>query len=455
MKKKVLVIGDILLDNYIFVDSSKISMEAPLLIYKYNKETNSLGGASNVCKYLTSFNYQVDLIGVIGNDYSGNIIIDLLRDNNINTDYIIKDDTYKTIVKKRYASLDYKQIMRVDDEEIYNNDSRIIDSIMNLNTDYDLIIISDYRKGVITNKTFNSIVEYSKKNNIKVICDPKDDQVNYNNLYILKPNQKEIEKLVKSTNDKDIIDYKIKNNIDNIVLTLGSNGMKLFDENNNIINIPSEKVNVYDVTGAGDCVLGYLAYGVLEKKQIEESAVISNYAASIKVSKFGTQLVNKYEVYTKMNNKEINRNDLKEFSDYIRKNKKIVFTNGCFDILHSGHVDLLKKAKNLGDILILGLNSDHSIKRLKGDNRPINNEAERKSVLSALEFIDYIVVFDEDTPLNIIKDIKPDILVKGGDYKDKEVVGRDFVESYGGEVKLIDFIYDVSTTNIVNKIRGE
>ncbi len=452
--KRVLVIGDIILDHYVNVNPSKISSEAPLVIYNYVNDYYSLGGSGNVCKYLSSFSLKVDLFGVVGKDTYSDKVYELLNDNNINANYVFKINNYKTVVKKRYSSLDYKQIMRVDFEDGYVDvEEKVLKELKKIDTKYDLIIISDYRKGVITNKTFEYITSYARKNNIKVICDPKDKKVNYNNIYLLKPNLKEMTDLICKVNDENIIKYKNDNKIDNIVLTLGKEGIKLYDSNNNITSISAYQCNVFDVTGAGDCVLSYLAYGILNDYDMVKTCNYSNYAASLKVSRYGTALVNKYEVLSFFNNKIIDRDELVDFSNFLHKDKKIVFTNGCFDILHSGHIHLLKNAKMLGDALILGLNTDSSIKRLKGNDRPINNEKERVEILSSLAYVDYIVLFDEDTPLNIIKMINPDILVKGSDYKNKEVVGSDIVLKNGGRVELIDLIEGKSTTNIINRLK--
>ena len=452
--KKVLIIGDIILDHYINVVPSKISEEAPLLVFSYQKEYYSLGGAANVAKYLASFGCSIDLIGVVGVDDKSKITINLLKESKINTTGIIKNKDTITTCKTRLFSSDNKQVLRLDKEENKKDYSKlVIEKIKNIVFEYDLIIISDYNKGVISNDVLNITLKEAKKKNIKVICDPKNKGLKYQRLFLLKPNSKEMNMLIDNFYDEKIIKYKNNNKIDNIVLTLGEKGMKLFDKNNNIYEIDSYKNIVYDVTGAGDCVLSYLALGILTNMDLLKTCQLANYAASIKVSKFGTELVGIDEVIPFFNNKLISRDYLKEFCNVIHKNKKIVFTNGCFDVIHSGHIHTLKEAKKHGDILILGLNSDSSIKRLKGPNRPILSEQERVEILKSLEFIDYIVVFDEDTPLNIIKEIKPDILVKGADYKDKLIVGKKEVEKYGGKVVLINLIEGKSTTNIIKKIK--
>jgi len=453
-KKRVLIIGDIILDHYINIIPNKISAEAPLVVFNYNNEYYSLGGAANVAKYLANFSCIVDLLGVIGNDNNAKVVISELKKNHIKIDKIIRCEDSVTTTKTRLYSNDNKQVLRYDNENNNTNYNKlVIDMINSIRDKYDLIIISDYNKGVISNEVFNKIVDIASINNIKIICDPKSRLINYKNIYLLKPNIKEIIDIVGSSNDKDIINYKKNNNIENIVLTLGNEGMKIYLKDNNIIEIKAYKSMVYDVTGAGDCVLAYIALGLLTDMNFIEICNMANYAASIKVSKFGTELVNIEEIIPFFNKKVIDRKYIKDLCRLIKNTKKIVFTNGCFDIIHSGHIHTLKEAKSYGDVLIIGLNSDSSIKKLKGNNRPILKEEERIDILSSLEFVDYIVLFDEDTPLKLVKDIKPDVLVKGSDYKNKYIAGRKEVEERGGKVVLVDLVDGKSTTSIIERIK--
>ena len=245
------------------------------------------------------------------------------------------------------------------------------------------------------------------------------------------------------------------NNIENIIITLGDEGLKLLNKDG-VYLVPVVKNEVYDVTGAGDTVLSFLALGYLAGINIKESCSLANKAGSIKVGKFGTYAINLLDMFNVDNNKILNRDILYNFCSLLKESgKKVVFTNGCFDIVHSGHIHILKEAKKQGDILILGLNSDSSIKRLKGETRPIFKEEERLELLSSFEFIDYIVLFDEDTPLEVIKLIRPDVLVKGADYKDKYVVGTNEIKEYGGELVLVDLVEGRSTTNVIEKLKGE
>ena len=230
-------------------------------------------------------------------------------------------------------------------------------------------------------------------------------------------------------------------------MTCGEEGIKAVDNNSNIISIPSQKQMVFDVTGAGDVVTSYISYFFRRNFPFNHILYFANKAASIKVERFGNSFVGVDEVLNKQG-KEINKSDFLKISF----DKKVVFTNGCFDILHAGHIDLLQKAKELGDILVVGLNSDESIKRIKGDKRPINKLDYRIKMLSSIQCVDYIIVFDEETPLDLIEAIKPDVLVKGGDYQIDDIVGAEIVQSNGGRVLTIPFVYNISTTDIINKI---
>lgn len=455
--KRVLVIGDAMLDHYVTVNPRKISSEYPGIIFDYSDDYYRLGGASNVANNISRFNVDVDLLCVVGKDSFTDNFYEELNKAGISADFVIEDDSYKTIIKERYCSSDYKQIMRVDYEKtkIDNHDEAYKYLERAFNNRYDLVIISDYRKGLITNEFYEKIISLAKENNIKVICDPKDGVVNYKDLFILKPNKKEAGLLFGDKSDLEIIDYMNENNLENIIITLGDEGLKLLNKDG-VHLVPVVKNEVYDVTGAGDTVLSFLALGYLAGIDIKESCVLANKAGSIKVGKFGTYAINLLDMFTANNNKILNRDILYNFCDLLKQSgKKVVFTNGCFDIVHSGHIHILKEAKKQGDILILGLNSDSSIKRLKGESRPIFKEEERLELLSSFEFIDYIVVFDEDTPLEVIKLIRPDVLVKGADYKDKYVVGTNEIKEYGGELVLVDLVEGRSTTNVIEKLKGE
>lgn len=451
--KKVLVIGDIMLDNYVRVEPKKISSEYPGIIANYSNEYYTLGGAANVACNISKFNVDVTLFGIIGKDKNGKLLKKMLRKEKINQNYVISSLNYKTITKKRVISLDNKQILRVDYEDTEIKDYKEV--LLNFNeikkNTYDLIVISDYRKGLITNELYNKIIEYSQNNKIKVICDPKDDLVDYHDLFILKPNREEFIKIIKK--EEKVYKYMVDNNIENIIVTLGKNGMKLFSTND-VECFSAEVEDICDVSGAGDIVLAFLALGYLSNFNIKFSCELANKMAGFKVKKLGSNSIDFLDLYKTYSKKIVNGNSLAALSNLIKKqNRTIVFTNGCFDLLHCGHLSLLQSAKRYGDVLIVGLNSDDSVKKIKGPGRPIIPEEERIKMLISLEFVDFVVLFSEDTPLNIIKKIKPDVLVKGNDYFNKYIVGSSEVIKNNGKVVLINLENGISTTNIVNKIK--
>ncbi|RDU63957.1 D-glycero-beta-D-manno-heptose-7-phosphate kinase [Helicobacter sp. MIT 14-3879] len=454
----ILVIGDLIIDCYIWGIVERISPEAPVQILKINDENNRLGGACNVAKNLTSLGANVSLCGIIGDDFDGRQLLDMLKESNINSELIILSKNFNTIKKTRFIASN-QQVLRVDRE--YNKislDSKELDFIncleviQNKIVNFDCIILSDYAKGALSDNFTKEIISLANKHNKLILCDPKgNDYSKYSNSTLLTPNKKEaqiatnieinsqdslLESLVKLKND-----YNLKYSL----ITLSEDGMAIYD--NKMTRIPTLAKEIYDVTGAGDTVIAALAFGLCNGMDIYESARFASIAAAVVVGKIGSAQAMLSEILSFM---KANVDDISLISSYKKDGKKIVFTNGCFDILHYGHLSYLKKAKSFGDILVVGLNSDSSVKKLKGNTRPINSQDDRANVLRELECVDFVIIFDEETPLNLIKQIMPDILVKGGDYKDKEVVGSNIIN----DVRLVDYIPNKSTTNIINKIKG-
>ena len=300
------------------------------------------------------------------------------------------------------------------------------------------------------------LISFCSKKRIKVLCDPKGIKYEkYSGSFLITPNEKEASEISDEMNfnnldDIDMLAKDLKEyfNIKNVLITLGKEGMFLSQKNSKNILIPSNAREVFDVSGAGDTVIATIAASINNGHNLLESCKIANKAAGIVVGKYGTASIHYNELF-------FNEKSLK-LKDYLTKTKnganKIVFTNGCFDIIHSGHIKLLKEAKKLGQILIVGLNSNKSVRELKGSDRPINDQNERKLILESIKFVDYVTIFDESTPIKLIEKIKPDFLVKGGDYELKKIVGYDEVISWGGEVKIIPLVKGKSTTNLMKKI---
>ncbi|MGJ0149723.1 D-glycero-beta-D-manno-heptose-7-phosphate kinase [Campylobacter lari] len=445
-KPKILVVGDFMVDRYIWCDCTRISPEAPVMVVKSQKEDKRLGGAGNVYANLKSLGAEVFALGLVGNDESGRFLKE-----NLNARLLVEKDR-KTPLKSRVLSHS-QQVLRLDDENDFDTklEDEIIQEYKKIAKDYDAIVLSDYAKGVLTSKVTKALIEHANTLNLPILIDPKgSDFSKYQNATLLTPNKKEaiqalgvekidnLEKALKKLKDDLSLTYSI--------ITLSEEGIALYDEKLHII--PAKALEVYDVTGAGDSVIAMLAYALALKVDIIKACELANDAAAVVVAKVGSVSVSLEEIKNLKKASFEDKIKSKEELVKLLQNQKVVFTNGCFDIVHYGHIKYLEKAKKLGDILVVGLNSDESIKRLKGNSRPINLEFQRACMLASMYFVDYVVIFNEDTPYELIEFLKPDVLVKGADYKDKEVVGSNLVK----KVELIDFEDGFSTTNIINRI---
>ena len=464
---KVLVVGDVMLDRYLIGEVSRISPEAPVPIMSKTGEYNTPGGAANVAMNLVAANQTVTVASVTGRDETAVQLKALMHEKGINTDYVQADSMRKTTLKTRFIGQNNQQVFRFDiedDEQLTDKaENMFLGMLLSKLPEYSLIVLSDYMKGLLTSKVTSAVIETANDLNIKVVVDVKDKLFNkYCGAFLLKPNLHELRMLTNLTikTDKEIEDaanfLRRECKCPYVLVTKGSNGMTLVSENG-ASHYDCISREVFDVTGAGDTVIAYVAAGIASGLTVEESVEIANFAAGIKVQKSGTAAVFLDEVtqyvikYSNEKPKIINADNI----DTVVKNsgrKKIVFTNGCFDILHSGHISYLRQAAVLGDMLIIGVNSDASVRRLKGEGRPIVNEEDRMALLASLEFVDYVIMFDEDTPLELIRRINPHILVKGGDYAPDEVVGKKEVEGHGGEVMIIPLTGGKSTTGLISKI---
>lgn len=453
----IIVIGDIILDHYIDGSSSRLSPEAPIPVVNFSKENFSLGGAANVAKIIKNFNESVLLIGLIGNDEDGLILktkIDKLKIKS----YLIKKKDFKTLKKTRITSDDV-QIVRVDyetDNYIFKEIQLIIDFIKKIDLKkIDSVIISDYDKGFLANP--KKLINYLNSKKIKTFIDTKKANIDcYKNTYLIKPNLKEFNKILNFLNlkyDKKFTKEEIIKfyNIKNLLLTKGSEGLELIN-NKKIIQYNADKIDVIDVTGAGDMILASLVTFLNKNHSLSEAIKISKLAASKIVKVKGTGNLKYEDLFLVPKNKYLKLTDLeKVVKDLKLLNKKIIFTNGCFDVLHRGHIHLFEEAKKFGDILVVAVNSDQSIKNLKGSSRPINILEDRIQMLKSIIFIDYVISFEQDTPLQLIKLINPDVLVKGSDYKIKDIVGYDLMKKNKKEIKIIKKFKNLSTTRLLNK----
>ncbi|MBI5183880.1 MAG: D-glycero-beta-D-manno-heptose-7-phosphate kinase [Nitrospinae bacterium] len=467
---KVLVVGDIILDEYIWGSVNRISPEAPVQVVECKSQNMALGGAANVANNLTSLGCKVYIVGAVGKDEKGDRVIELLKRMNIDSEGVVRDPLRITTNKIRVIAHG-QQIIRIDNEDRRplsgEVEKRVKEYIKRITPLVDGIICSDYNKGVVTEKVFRSIVHCGQRDKKMIIVDPKGvDFSKYKGVNVITPNEKELEAAspIKIQSEEDMeraVGYLfglIHN--DAILVTRGKDGMSLFEKDGKKTHIPTEAKEVYDVTGAGDTVTGVFGMAVFKGLSFIDSARLANMAAGIVVGKVGTAVVTNEELSNFIEDGHLlsvgnilSLDELKQVISLARNREKmIVFTNGCFDIIHGGHIEFLQKAKGLGNILVVGLNDDESVKRLKGEGRPMKSQSERANILSALKYVDYITIFSEDTPERLIQEIKPDILVKGDDYSIEEVVGRDIVERYGGRVELIPIVKGMSTSGFLRKV---
>jgi len=462
----ILVIGDLMIDHYLWGSCERISPEAPVQVVDIAKETTVLGGAGNVINNLHSLGAKVSVSSVIGNDEEGKELLEMLGKIDVNCESIIVQERRKTSKKSRVIAVS-QQIIRYDKESkediTAQSVENIVASLSKSITKYDIVILSDYGKGVLTQALSQAVIQLANENGVKVLVDPKgSDFSKYKGAYLLTPNKKEailatqIEIKDDASLQKALLKLKSQCNLDISLITLSEDGIATYDKELEIF--PTVAKEVFDVTGAGDTVIASIAFALSTGMSLQETAAFSNLAAGVVVGKIGsaTVSIDEIEAYEASLHKSTSDAHIKSFQDIdsivsrCRENgKRVVFTNGCFDILHVGHVKYLQIAKSFGDILIVGLNSDASVSRLKGPTRPVNIAEDRAYLLAALEAVDFVVPFEEDTPYELIKMIAPDVLVKGGDYEGKEVIGTEFA----GELKLVDFVDGKSTTRTIEKIQ--
>ena len=463
---KILVIGDLMIDHYLWGSCKRVSPEAPVQVIDVDSESTVLGGAGNVINNLNALGAKVEVISVIGECETSVELKKLLENIKVNTNYLISQKNRVSSKKSRIIA-EQQQVVRYDhestDEIDIKSQNTIIKTFEEIINNFDLILLSDYGKGVLTFDLTQSLINIASKNGKKILVDPKGlDYSKYKGAYLLTPNKKEASEATNiSIKDnksltKAIQILKDQCSLEVSLITLSEQGVAIFD--NELRIHPTVAREVFDVTGAGDTVLASLGFALSCNKSIDEAVKFANLASGVVVGKIGsaTATMNEIIEYESSINKSSSDEHIKNWneisiiaSELKNKGKKIVFTNGCFDILHIGHVKYLEKAKNFGDILILGLNSDASVKNIKGNDRPINNQTDRAYILASLEVVDYLVIFDEDTPFELIKLITPDILVKGGDYEGKKVSGQDIVK----ELKIIQYIDGKSTTKTIERIK--
>jgi len=472
----VLLAGDFMLDSYIFGDALRISPEAPVQVLKVMDRQSCAGGAVSVAADITTLDARCHCVGTIGQDPEGRRLLELLAEMKADSSGILTLADRPTISKQRVIGLAQhrhrQQLLRIDDECTVPLSPKQYDQLYELFkaglAACDLVCLQDYNKGMLDDGFCRRLIEAARQAGKRVLVDPplKNDYSKFTGASIITPNRKEtsmavgfsIDRIEDAARAAALLREQLQ--LEAVVITLDKEGSYLrtadIDE-----HLPTIPLTVYDVTGAGDMMLAMLAVAMAGGCDIRTALQLANIASGIEVGKFGVATVSIDEIVNEIiqcNKGKIGkiREDLpillRELEYRRKQNETIVFTNGCFDVLHRGHIEYLNFCRRQGDIVVVGLNSDSSVRAIKGPDRPINNQKDRASVLAALEFVDYIVTFDEPDPLRLIQQIQPNVLVKGADWAQKGVIGREFVESCGGRVELAPIVEGKSSTDLINKL---
>ncbi len=475
---RIVVVGDFMLDRYVYGNAERLSPDAPVPILDVERVEFSPGGASNVSLDLAALRCQVACVGVVGRDDAAGTLKERLADAGCKVAGLVASPDRPTTVKHNFVGLAQhrhpQKVFRVDEERKAPIPDTVADKLLarvekSLKR-ADVLCIEDYDKGVLTPDVCKRLIAAAREAGVPVLVDPAaiDDFSKYRNATCITPNRTEAGRATGLTprNDDDnaAVARKLKRDLklDTVVLTLDKQGALLLEGKRKPQLIPTRARAVYDVTGAGDVVLAMLAAALANGATWRQAVQLANIAAGLEVERFGVVPIELDEVLLALLQERGREQGklrdvahlLPELDAYRKQGKRVAFTNGCFDILHAGHVAYLRQARQAGDLLVVGLNSDKSIRRIKGEGRPVNQQDDRVLVLSELESVDYIVLFDQDTPTKLIEAVRPDALVKGADYKKTEVVGHAFVESYGGKVVLVPLVQGRSTTNIIRKVAG-
>ncbi|MEN6440738.1 MAG: bifunctional D-glycero-beta-D-manno-heptose-7-phosphate kinase/D-glycero-beta-D-manno-heptose 1-phosphate adenylyltransferase HldE [Syntrophobacter sp.] len=470
-KAKVLVLGDIMLDRYTWGTVGRISPEAPVPVVRVTERSEVAGGAGNVAVNLASLGCGVTLCGIVGTDHPAGQLELIFQ--NAGVDYHpVVDPSRPTITKTRIMAKN-QQLLRIDEETVSLPSRAGAEEILSLLdaalAGYDVLILSDYGKGVLLDPELTrQAIALGRKFKVPVLVDPKGkDWSRYTGATCVKPNTDELKAVSGPISDENELIAEARKtlearDLDWLLVTRGKSGMCLVGRDHPPLMVPARAREVYDVSGAGDTVIASLAAALAVGADMPEATRIANVCAGIVVGKLGTQPVTRNELRIALQTSgdgdpSFNKIAIPAVAEVMAKNwrssgLRVVFANGCFDLLHPGHVHLLHQARALGDRLIVGLNTDSSVRRLKGPTRPILRENDRATLLAALSCVDAVVLFDEDTPLALIERLRPDILVKGSDYTIDRVVGKDRVESWGGRVELVTVLAGHSTTGISNRI---
>jgi D-beta-D-heptose 7-phosphate kinase / D-beta-D-heptose 1-phosphate adenosyltransferase len=475
-RARVLVLGDLVLDRYTWGNVDRVSPEAPVMVLQADRRESRLGGAANVAHMLAGLGAWAAGIGVIGNDSDGQLLIDLMADAGVNAELVLTDPSRPTTNKERFigraATRHPSQILRVDSEDRTPLTQRLEDAVIAQVgrdiTQYDMLLISDYGKGVCTPRVLEAAIAAARSAEIPVIVDPirSSDWSRYRGATLVKGNRNETEAVAgtRFTEPREALAFGRKlcqlYDLQSVVVTLDRDGMAVVRRDGVGDVFPTAVRNVYDITGAGDLVMAVFGICMAAGASLETAARLANLAASVKVQRFGASVVTREEIRGEIIARQMPgvrkvftlEQAVKRVEEGRRRGETLAMTNGCFDLLHVGHVASLQQARQHADCLLVAINSDQSVRRLKGPQRPVIGQADRAAMLAALDCVDYVVVFDDDTPHALLHALRPEVLVKGGSYRSDEVVGHEVVESYGGTVKLTGMVEGISTTNIVESL---
>lgn len=467
----IVVIGDVMLDTFVDGSVDRISPEAPIPVLRHQNTRHMPGGASNVARNLAHLGAQVTLIGITGHDGPREMLIDCLAAEPAITPHLIADPNRPTTTKTRFTAKGH-QLLRVDDENINpvsaDSMTQMASAILSALDTANMVILSDYDKGVIQPNLITLLTNHPRRADFTILADPKQPDIRiYDGVDILTPNLSEFDYFCQYQNitipqkrdtgasDINAVDHTAQEllgltSIGAMITTMSADGILISQKNTPLFHSQSMARAVFDVSGAGDTVIAHFAATISAGANITEAAILANIAAGIVVGKSGTATVTPGEVLASIHQQQPHnmQSIIPLITEWKNNNERIVFTNGCFDCLHPGHIWLLQAARDKGDRLIVGLNSDASTKRLKGDNRPYQNEMSRASAIAAIPCVDAVILFEEDTPLNLITRLNPDILVKGGDYQADEIVGADHMKAIGGEIQIIALRDGYSTTRL-------
>ncbi|WP_066586099.1 D-glycero-beta-D-manno-heptose-7-phosphate kinase [Sphingomonas pruni] len=469
---RVLVVGDLMLDRFRYGSVSRISPEAPVPVLHVNREQKMLGGAGNVLANIASLGGQAGLIAVIGTDEAGRLCSEMIFDKACDSTLLVSDPARPTTLKTRFIS-GSQQLLRCDEEDFSQLPEAIEDRVVaNFDRaigDYDVVALSDYAKGLLTDRVLRHAISRCRELGKPVIVDPKRrDFAIYAGASVIKPNRSELAAFsglpcrdLTSSATAAALAMEVTGGA--ILLTLSEDGMALFRPGHEMSHLHATATEVFDVSGAGDTALAIFCAGIASGLTMEDAALVANAGAGTVVRKLGTATLSSAELAHAVGELDRTRSapsaictaeDAAQMVQaWKREGLRVGFTNGCFDIVHAGHVQILRQARACCDRLVVGLNSDTSVSQLKGPSRPVQSEASRAAVLAAMGAVDLVVVFDEDTPLSLIERLLPTDLIKGADYREDQVVGAEVVKAHGGRVHLIELLPGLSTTGAIARIK--